>query len=207
MEPVDITKTTVAKSDQLNADDLIGNPVTIQINRVNLLGGDQPVAIGYEGDNGKPWKPCKSMRRVLVHVWGGDGSKYVGRLLTLYRDPSVSFGGQAVGGIRISHMSDIDGPITLSLTVTRNVKKPYTVQPLQNPTSAAVYEGDIEDLFMSAMDVASTGMEEYKKYWDELSAEKRKALLPRHEELKKVAEKADNPPAPASNETQNAAPF
>lgn len=128
----DLTTTIAPKSDQLNADDLIGRTMTITVSGVRLLGeADQPVAIHFEGDNGKPYKPCKSMRRVMVHVWGGDGRRYAGRKMTLFRDEKVVFGGAPVGGIRISHMSDIDRPITMALTATRASRKPYTVQPLR----------------------------------------------------------------------------
>ena len=127
---VDMSKTIVAKSDQLNADDLIGQSLTIRVTGVSLLAGEQPVGISYEGDNGKPYKPCKSMRRVLVGVWGMDGSAYIGRSMTLYRDETVLFGGAEVGGIRISHLSGIDKPVTMSLAATRKSKKPFTVRPL-----------------------------------------------------------------------------
>lgn len=127
---IDMTQTIVPKSDQMNSDDLIGKTKTIKITKVSLLGGDQPVGLNYDGDEGKPYKPCKSMRRVLVNVWGSDGNAYVGRTLTLYRDEKVAFGGMAVGGIRISHMSDIDNPVTMSLTAARASKKPFTVEPL-----------------------------------------------------------------------------
>jgi hypothetical protein len=82
-------------------------PITITITGVTVKGGgqEQPVAIHFEGDDGKPYKPCKSMSRVLVSAWGPDSSKYVGRSLTLYCDPKVKWGGMEVGGIRISHMS------------------------------------------------------------------------------------------------------
>jgi hypothetical protein len=36
-----------------------------------------------------------------------------------------------VGGIRISHMSDIGETMTMALTVTRANKKPFTVKPLR----------------------------------------------------------------------------
>lgn len=128
---MDITGTIAARSDQLNADDLIGGAITIQISKVSMLAGEQPVAIHYVGDEGKPWKPCKTARRVLVGVWGGDASKYAGRWLTLYRDADVIYAGQKVGGIRISHMSDIEKPVTLALTASNKSKKPITVQPLK----------------------------------------------------------------------------
>ena len=127
----DMTHTIVPKSDQLNADDLLTGPITIKITGVTIRGGqEQPVAISYEGDNGKPYKSCKSMNRVLVSAWGADASKYVGRSMTLYCDPKVRWGGMEVGGIRISHMSDIDSALTMALTVTRANKKPFTVKPL-----------------------------------------------------------------------------
>ena len=128
----DMTQAIVPKSDQTNADDLIAGPITIKISEVAIRGGqEQPVSIHYEGDNGKPYKPCKSMSRVLVANWGADAKQYVGRSLTLYRDPSVKWAGMDVGGIRISHMSDIEGPMTMALTATKGSRKPFTVRPLE----------------------------------------------------------------------------
>lgn len=127
----DLTPTIVPKSDQINADDLIGRTMTIEITKVSVsVDPTQPVSINFKGDNGKPYKPCKSMRRVLVSVWGGDGNAYIGRKLTLYRDDKVTFGKDTVGGIRISHMSHIAKPTTLALTATRGSRKPFTVQPM-----------------------------------------------------------------------------
>jgi len=127
----DLTPTIIAKSDQLNSDDLISGPITIKITKVTFGGGDvQPINISYEGDNNKPWKPCKGMRRVLVSVWGADGQKYIGQHITLYRDPSVKWAGAEVGGIRISHMGGITERKTMSLTISRGSKRPYAVEPL-----------------------------------------------------------------------------
>lgn len=138
--------TIVPKSDQLNADDLIGGrTLTIKITKVGILAGDQPVALNYKGDNGKPYKPGKSMRRVMVHIWGSDANLYIGRSMTLYRDEKIKFGGEVVGGIRISHMSHIDEPVTLPLTATRASRKPFTVQPLLEPSLPTIeeWENDI----------------------------------------------------------------
>lgn len=134
----DMREAIIPKSDQLNADDLIAGEMTIKITGVTVKGGqEQPVSISFEGDNGKPYKACKSMCRVMVAAWGPDSSKYVGRSMTLYRDPSVKWGGMAVGGIRISHMSHIDENMTMALTVTRANKKPYTVKVLSVAKNAA----------------------------------------------------------------------
>jgi hypothetical protein len=86
---LDMTKTTEAKSDQLNAVDLTGAPKTITITDVKIPGGDQPVIISYENDGGKPYKPCKGMRRGLVAIWGKDAEQYIGRSLTLVINPDA----------------------------------------------------------------------------------------------------------------------
>lgn len=128
----DMSSVIVPKSDQINADDLVAGPMTIRITEVDIRPGtEQPVSIRYEGDNGRPWKPCKSMSRVLVAAWGPDAKAYAGRSVTLYRDPTVKWGGMEVGGIRVSHMSDIDRPMVMALTATKGSRKPYTVKPLQ----------------------------------------------------------------------------
>jgi hypothetical protein len=133
MSDVNMAAFTAPKSDQVNADDLLCGPRTITVTgvRANDGGPEQPVSIDFAGDDGKPYKPCKSMRRVMVHVWGADAKQYIGRSMTLYCDPGVQFGGMKVGGIRISHMSHIDKPQTMALTATRAKRAPFTVQPLQ----------------------------------------------------------------------------
>ncbi len=128
---VDMTDTIAPKSSQLNSDDLIAGPITICITKVARASeAEQPIAVSFEGDNQKPYYPCKSMRRVMVTVWGPDASAYTGRSMTLFRDAEVTWGGMAVGGIRISHMSHMDGPVVLALTATKKARKPYKVLPL-----------------------------------------------------------------------------
>ena len=127
---IDMTKTIEAKSDQLNADDLIGGSKTITITKVSLAGADQPVVINYENDEGKPYKPCKGMRRAMVRAWGKNGEDYVGRAMTLYNNPAVTWAGSAVGGIQISHMSDIPKKVQFSLSMNRKKKVLYTIEPL-----------------------------------------------------------------------------
>lgn len=135
----DMSQAITPRSDQLNADDLLCGPITIKITEVSIKAGqEQPVSLSYENDNGKPYKPCKSMCRVLVAAWGPDASKYKGRSLTLYCDPKVRWGGMEVGGLRISHMSHIDAAMTMALTVTRANKKPFTVKPIVNGAPKAV---------------------------------------------------------------------
>lgn len=133
METLDISDTLAARSDQLNADDLIGGPATVQITGVDKVSGDQPVAVHVTGY--KPWKPCKTMRRLLVHAWGPDAAKWQGKWLTIYRDAEVVFGGSAVGGVRISHLSDIASAINVNLTSTKGKKSMHRVAVLVPPSS------------------------------------------------------------------------
>lgn len=139
-EPVyDVRQAMAPKSDQLNADDLIAGPITVQIIGIDLQKvtgekGQQPLSVKITAPY-KPWRPCKSMMRVLSDQWGSNAAKWIGRWVTLYRDPSVKFGGDAVGGIRISHMSHIPKRATLAITLTRGQRAPYHVEPLTPPTT------------------------------------------------------------------------
>lgn len=128
---IDMSQFVEAKTDQLTADDLIGAPRTIKITRVTGSDGEQPVSIWFEGDNGKPFRPCKTMRRVLLAVWGRYASDYVGRSMTLYRDDKVTFGGLEVGGIRISHMSHIDKEMLVVVMKTKGKKAGIKILPLR----------------------------------------------------------------------------
>lgn len=147
---LDLTDSIEPKSDQANADDFMSGPRTFTIAEVRKTGSDdQPVAVVLaEFPKGRPFKPSKSMRRVMVAAWGVDAATYVGRRLTLYRDPTVKWAGQAIGGIRISHMSGLDKPLTLALTETRGKRSPYVVQPLPDaaPTSPHLDEEAVSRL-------------------------------------------------------------
>ena len=139
----DLSLAIAPKSDQLNADDLIAGPLEITITRVSISPGEQPISIDYQGGDGRPWKPCKSMARVLVLCWGADGKAYAGRRARLYRDPEVRFGPAQVGGIRISHLSDIDAERSIALTTARGRRIPYLVKPLTG--APAPIAGDRQD--------------------------------------------------------------
>jgi len=128
VESIPVGHTILAKSDQLNADDLISGPIIVQITKVTVNSSpDQPLSIGLVGR--MPWKPCKTMRRVLVFAWGEDAGLWAGRHLKLYREDSVRFGGEDVGGIRISAMSDTK-PISVSLAVSKGKKAKYKIETL-----------------------------------------------------------------------------
>jgi hypothetical protein len=60
-----------------------------------------------------------------------DGNKYIGHRVTLYCDPTVQFGNEIVGGLRISHMTGIDKPLKVPLLIKRGKSAMFTVQPLK----------------------------------------------------------------------------
>ena len=123
-----LADTIKPKSDQLNADDLLLAPITVKVVSVKRGPVDQPVHIGIEGH--MPYKPCKSMRRVLISAWGDKGGDWIGKSMTLYCDPSVKFGGVAMGGIRISHLSHIQGTMSIMLTASRGRKSEFVVRQI-----------------------------------------------------------------------------
>jgi len=136
-DSVDMAKHIAAKSDQLNADDLMGGPVEWTVENVRASGNaDQPIEIRLR-EWPQPWKPCKTMRRLMVHMWGRDAKAYAGRRLRLWRDPDVVWGGMKVGGIRIAAMSDIDGGSEVMLTEKRGRKRKFTVAALEGASREA----------------------------------------------------------------------
>lgn len=143
---MDVSSSIEPKSDQQNYDDYVTGPKTVTVTGVKQGPPDQPVHVHLEEFPGRPYKPAKSMRRVLVAVWGKDAAAWVGRRLTLFGDPTVKFGKDAVGGIRIAAMSHIEKPVTVSLTVTRGKRAPFTVQPLDVGPDPKAVEAALADI-------------------------------------------------------------
>ncbi|MEW2011487.1 hypothetical protein AB0300_18665 [Microbacterium sp. NPDC078814] len=139
----DISETLAAKVDQITFEDFrppIERVVTITGTNVKK-GADQPVSLELAEFPGRPYRPGKSMRRVLAAIWGTDSAAYIGRKLKLYGDPSIMFGGIAVGGIRIREMSHLDAPRDVVITVKQGMRKPYKVRPLADaPVDPAVVD-------------------------------------------------------------------
>lgn len=207
----DMSSVIVPKSDQINAEDFIPGPATFTIEAVAISPGtEQPVSIKLVGEQ-RVYRPCKSMSRVLVQAWGPDARRYAGRSLTLYRDPKVKWGGMEVGGIRISHLSHIDGQMTMALTATKGKRAPFIVKPLpgngagsagaatERPTPSSEDgpgETDFSNLLPELETAASKGTNQLRVAWEALQPEARKALAGELPELKRKATEADAPPEP-----------
>lgn len=132
--PDEIKRSIAPKSDQLNADDLIAGAITVTITKVRRGNREQPIWVDLEGYEGRPYKPCVSMLRVLVSVFTEEAREWVGQRMTLFRDPEVQFKGDTVGGIRISHTTNLKEPKTLSLTEKRGRRREWVVYPIETVT-------------------------------------------------------------------------
>jgi len=124
-----IAKSIIPKSDQLNAEDLLSGPITVTVTDVKQGTAEQPIAIMIDGGR-QPYKPCKTMRKVLVYCWTDQAANWIGKRMTLYADPDVMWAGVKVGGIRISHLSGIESRVVLMLAESKQKRKAVTVDPL-----------------------------------------------------------------------------
>lgn len=183
---MDLTDTIAPKSDQLNSDDLLTGPRTFTVDHVSAGSAEQPVDIHLVEFPGRPYRPSKSMRRVLVAAWGPDAANYVGRRVTLFRDPSVQFGGAVVGGIKISHLSGIDKRLTMALTATRGKKAMHVVEPLPDvvPTPAEPTAAQV---------ASSVDRDALRGWWQTSGAERRAQIQARVAELDALAPDEDLP--------------
>lgn len=130
-----------AKSDQLNAMDIIGAEPVIRIRDVKVQKAEQPVWVYFDGDNNRPWKPSKGMLRILAGAWGKDTTDWVGKSVKLYFEPSVMYAGKEIGGIRIRSLSDIDKKgLSFAITINRQKREPYHVTMLE--VDARTYPAD-----------------------------------------------------------------
>ena len=137
---MDISNALIAKSDQLNAIDLIGAPSTVTIVNVEFVeGSEQPVKIFTDVfGQGRPFKPSKTVLRMLAGAWGRETTAWVGKRMALYREATVRWAGEEVGGIRIQGLSDIAKPIVFTLPTSKGKHAKSTVKPLAAPVQEPV---------------------------------------------------------------------
>ena len=126
---VDIAKAIEQRSDQQNYDDYVAGPRTVTVTEVDR-DKEQRVSIHLAEYPGRPFKPSKTNLRLIAQAWGTEAAAWTGRRMTLAGDPTVRFGGQQVGGIRVVALSHIDKPFTAALTTTRGKRATYKVDAL-----------------------------------------------------------------------------
>lgn len=186
---MDITDALAPTSDQLDAVELV-NPRTFTIDEGSRLGNRDGKTVAEIRLVGFPrvWRPSKGMLDVLARCWGTDGKAWVGRSVTLYNDPEVTFGKDKVGGIRISHLSHIDGPKTVPIRGrgqgARKIQWP--VKPLENAPATAPAPTDVD---LSADIAAATDQRVLREMWN-VYPNLRPAIEARVAELKGAQEQA-----------------
>jgi hypothetical protein len=152
-DPLDFSGTLAAKSDQLNASDITGGPITVQITgaKVNAL-DDQPLSFRLSGGH-MPWKPCKGMRRLLAEAAGSySAAPWVGKWISLFRDPNVKWAGAAAGGIRVSGIdaSILQRPKSFRVRDGRNSHTAYKVEPISDRQQGGAPTADLSALLTDA---------------------------------------------------------
>lgn len=128
--------TAEPRSDQWNADDFIGGPRTFTIAGVKNGSAEQKYDISLVEGEGRVWRPPLTMLRVLMFAWGDEAADWEGRRVTLYVDPTVRFGAEVRGGIRISHLSHIDKQLKVPISPSRGKRAIFKVEPLKEAAPA-----------------------------------------------------------------------
>ncbi|QDP43678.1 hypothetical protein SEA_PHORBESPHLOWER_50 [Gordonia phage PhorbesPhlower] len=126
--------TAEPRSDQWNSDDFVGGKAKVfTIADAKPGSAEQKYDIELAEGDGRVWRPPVTVLRILIDAWGDESDDWIGRRVALYREKSVRFGKEEVGGIRISHMSDLptgDKPFTHRSSVSRGRKQDVIIKPL-----------------------------------------------------------------------------
>lgn len=142
---VDIARAIEPRSDQQNYDDYVAGPRTVTVTEVDR-DKEQRVSIHLAEYPGRPFKPSKTNLRLIAQAWGTEAAAWTGRRMTLAGDPTVKFGGQQVGGIRVVALSHIDKPFTAALTATRGKRATYKVDVLPDAPAPPPIPDDVQTL-------------------------------------------------------------
>lgn len=136
---IDVTKLCEARSDQLNAIDLVSGPRVVKITDVKIVSGEQPIHVVLDGDSKRPWKCSKSSVRVLAACYGVDANNWIGKHIEIYCDETVVWGGMQVGGVRQSKAEGLSKPLRVMLTKSRQKKEATVINPLSSDDIAKKY--------------------------------------------------------------------
>ena len=129
----DIRAAIQPRSDQLNYEDFLSGPAVLTIERTEDYRdekGQPRVAIHMVEYPGRPFKASKTNVKLLAIAWGEDDTDWPGRRVQLSADPTVTYGGKAVGGICVTALSHLPQRFTAKLSVARGKKKDFPVEIL-----------------------------------------------------------------------------
>lgn len=131
----DIAKAIEPQSDRQNFVDYLSGPKTFTVAGTSDYRDDKgraKVNIHLAEAPDRPFKTNATNLRLITIGWGSDDTAWPGRRIKLGGDPTVTFGRDVVGGIRVLALSHIDQPFTAKLPVTRGKKAEYRVERLDD---------------------------------------------------------------------------
>lgn len=184
----DVSEVLAPNSQQLDNIELRGKgPQVFTVARVDVRtpGTDQPLIV-HLVEFPRPWKPGKTMGRVLAHCWGRESDNWPGKQVELYADESIKFGNETPGGTRISRVSHIDKPQQVPVLLSQGRPGFYKVEPLpesaQQPTPV---EPTAEEI------AACTDKAELQGMWRRSSPERRAQIEARVADLDNEPDRGD----------------
>lgn len=167
---VSIKSFAEAKSDQINATDILGIEKHIKIREVRFFPEkiEQPLEIFYHGENVKCWRVSKGMARVLIKFWGDETDNWINREVILFCDETVTFGKEKTGGIRIKALSNIDNATAIRVPYARMRYKDYLIEKIESKTIPEKITNAIKEMQLmieSMVDISEiTSLLESTKY-------------------------------------------
>lgn len=168
-------------SDTISSTDFLDGPRTVTISKFELTGDKKLPWDIYlaEIPDGRPYKPGKFVGRILEVIWGNPRTvDFVGRRMTLFRDPDVMRGKEKVGGLRLSHASHIDGPTEALVVESRQSRRTVTIQPLPDAEPESPSAEDWEATIRACTDVG-----ELRTMWQVATPEFRELIQDRVKEI------------------------
>lgn len=170
--------TAEPRSDQLNADDLIGSSRIVTIAGVRAGTAEQKYDIMLAGET-RVWRPPVTVVRILLAAWGDESDVWVGRSAELYRDPNVRFGPDQTGGIRVRALSHIDKRMSVAVQEKRGKRKMHVVEVL---TDVPAPTAEVPTLADAQIDAATT-TDELRGMWSAATPEQQQRIKARVAEL------------------------
>jgi hypothetical protein len=143
-----------------------------------------------------------------MEMWGDDEQQWIGKRAELFRDATVEFGSETVGGVSICGLSHINSDVVLIITRKRGKRTRLPIRKLPEAAGqkqraaspdalpipgAATTVTDTAPMLASLRNIAANGMADLKTAWGELPADIRAAINPKGcpDELKAIAVAAD----------------
>jgi len=140
-------KTMYERNSQWLGSDDMGDDGTVTLTvarveeaRVESDTGTKRRPIVHFRENVRPWQPCITTCECMAAMYGDDTDGWSAKPVTLWWDPSVKFGRDTVGGVRVRGAPGLGRTVTARISLPK--KRPFDVKlhdtkPAQVDPSAA----------------------------------------------------------------------